>query len=84
MVTLVETGDWVRYGGTVAAGQHLDIDCGSRRVTIGDSPVSKRNLVTSSGSWLAVPPGGGSVAVTADAVTVDSVLSVWSYEGAWS
>lgn len=84
MLSLVETGDWVRYGGTVPAGQHLDIDCANRRVTIGDNPISKRTLVTSSGAWLAVPPGGGSIAVTADATSSASTLSAWSYEGAWS
>ena len=84
MLSLVETGDWVRYGGTVPAGQHLDFDCANRRVTIGDSPVSMRNLVTASGSWLAIPPGGGSIAGTADATTGDAQMSVWSYEGAWS
>lgn len=82
-VSLVETGDWVRYQGTVPAGQHLDIDCANRRVTVGDSPISVRNKVTSYGSWLAVPPGGGSVAVTADSAGSGSLLSVWSYEGAW-
>lgn len=83
VVSLVETGDWVRYDGTIPAGQHLDIDCANRRVTIGDSPVSVRGRVSSSGSWLAVPPGGGSVAATGDAAGAGSLLSVWSYEGAW-
>ena len=85
MVSLVETGDWVRYAGTIPAGQHLDIDCASRRTTIGDSPVSVRSKVTSSGLWLAVPSGGSaSIAVTADSAGSGSLLSVWSYEGAWS
>ena len=84
MVSLVETGDWVRYDGTVPAGQHLDIDCGLRRVTVGDNPVSVRDNVSSSGLWLAVPPGGASIAVTADSTSGASTLSVWSYEGAWS
>jgi hypothetical protein len=84
VVSLVETGDWIRYGGTIADGQHLDIDCANRRVTIGDTPVSVRSKVTSYGSWLAVPPGGGSVAVTADTAGANSALSVWSREGAWS
>jgi hypothetical protein len=84
VVTLVETGDWVRYNGTVPAGQHLDINWGNpRRVTIGDNPVSVRHLVTFSGNWLAVPVGGGSMTFSADTADPDSALTVWGYEGAW-
>lgn len=83
-VTLVETGASVRYGGTVPAGQHLDFDLANRRVTIGDNPVSVRTAVTSSGDWLAVPPGGGSITWTADAADPAAMLTVWGYEGAWA
>jgi hypothetical protein len=84
VVTLVETGDWVRYNGTVPAGQHLDINWGNpRRATIGDNPVSVRHLVTFSGNWLAVPAGGGSMTFSADTTDPDSALTVWGYEGAW-
>jgi hypothetical protein len=84
LVTLVETGDFVRFNGFVAAGQHLDINWGvPRRVTLGDNPVSVRHLTSSSGNWLAVPVGGGSIAYSADDADPAAVLSVWSYEGAW-
>ena len=83
-LSLVETGDSVRYNGTVAAGAHLDIDCANHRVTIGDNPVSVRRWVSAVGNWLAVPPGGGSVAATADSAGASALLSVWSYEGACS
>ena len=84
-LTLVETGDFIRYNGVVAPGQHLDINWGvPRRVTIGDNPVSMRHKVTFSGNWLAVPVGGGSIAYSADDADPTAVLSVWSYEGAWS
>jgi hypothetical protein len=83
VVTLNETGDQIRFGGTVAAGQWLDIDLASRRVLLNGS-VSVRSKVTSSGSWLAVPPGGGSISWAADAADPAALLSVWSYQGAWS
>lgn len=82
VVTLVETGDWVRYGGTVAEGQWLDVDCANRRVLL-NGQVSVRQRVSSSGSWLAVPPGGGSLSWTADAATT-ATLGVWGYQGAWT
>ena len=82
LVTLVETGDWVRYGGELAAGQWLDIDCANRRVLL-NGRVSVRQQVTSSGSWLAVPVGGGSVSWTDDGGNENASLSVWGYEGAW-
>lgn len=84
VVSLVETGDTVRFNGVIAAGQHLDINWGTpRRVTIGDNPVSMRHKVTYSGNFLAVPVGGGSISYSADDADPAAVLSVWSYEGAW-
>lgn len=84
VVSLVETGDTVRFNGTVGPGQHLDINWGTpRRVTVGDNPVSMRHKVSFVGNWLAVPVGGGSIAYSADDADPTAVLSVWSYEGAW-
>ena len=86
-VTLVETGDTLRFNGTVAAGQWLDIDTANRRVLLRgsqDSPgVSQRHLVSASGRWLAIPVGGGSLRWTADAADPAASLSAWGYEGAW-
>ena len=82
-ITLVETGDWIRYAGTVAAGQWLDFDLANRRVLL-NGQVSVRTAVSSSGAWLAVPPGGGSISWTADAADPAAQLSVWGYQGAWT
>ena len=82
-VTLVETGDWVHFEGTVTAGQWLDFDLANRRVLL-NGQVSVRTAVSSSGAWLAVPPGGGSISWTADAADPAASLSVWGYEGAWT
>jgi hypothetical protein len=82
-VTLVETGDWVHFDGTVAAGQWLDFDLANRRVLL-NGQVSVRPKVSSSGAWLAVPPGGGSISWTADAADPAASLSVWGYQGAWT
>ena len=84
VVTLVETGDVVRFKGAIAAGQHLDINWGTpRRVTLGDNAVNMRHKVSYTGNWLAVPVGGGSISYTADDANPAALLSVWSYEGAW-
>lgn len=83
VVTNVTTGAWVRYNGTVPAGQWVDFDLAARRVLL-RGQVSVRRLVSSSGDWLAVPRGGASLAWTADAADPAALLSVWGYEGAWS
>ena len=83
VVTLNETGDWVRFNGSLGAGQWLDFDLANRRVLL-NGQVSLRQFVTSSGRWLMVPPGGGSVSWAADGADPAATLSVWSYEGAWS
>ena len=83
VVTLQETGDQIRYAGTVAAGQWLDIDPGRRRVLL-NGLVSQRHLVTFVGNWLAVPVGGASTIWTADTADPAATLSVWSFQGAWS
>jgi hypothetical protein len=82
-VSMVETGAWVRYGGTLLAGQWLDFDMANRRVLL-QGQVSVRQLVSSSGDWLAVPVGGGSVAWTDDGGDPAAKLSVWGYEMAVS
>jgi hypothetical protein len=60
----------------------VDIDCGNRRVLLnGQSSIMR--FVTYSGNWLAVPPGGASMSITADAADPAAGMSVWHYEGAW-
>jgi len=83
VVTLVESGAWVRYTGSLLAGQWLDIDLANRRVLL-QGQVSVRQKVSSGGDWLAVSPGGGSVTWSADTADPAALLSVWSYEGSWS
>ena len=83
VVTLVESGAWVRYNGSLLAGQWLDWDMANRRVLL-QGQVSVRQRVTSSGNWLAVPVGGGSVVWTADTADPAALLSVWGFERAVS
>jgi len=83
VVTLVESGAWVRYNGSLLAGQWLDLDMVNRRVLL-QGQVSVRQNVSSAGDWLSVPPGGGSVTWSADTADPAALLSVWSYEGSWS
>jgi hypothetical protein len=79
VVTLVESGAWVRFTGSLLAGQFLDLDMANRRVLL-QGKVSVRQNVSSSGDWLAVSPGGGSVTWTADTADPAALLSVWAYE----
>jgi hypothetical protein len=83
VVTLVESGAWVRFTGSLLAGQWLDLDMANRRVLL-QGQVSVRPQVSSSGNWLAVSPGGGSVTWTADTADPAALLSVWAYEMAVS
>lgn len=83
VVTLVETGAWVRYNGSLLAGQWLDLDMANRRVLL-QGQVSVRQRVSSSGNWLAIPVGGGSITWTADTADPAALLSVWGYERAMS
>jgi hypothetical protein len=81
-VSMVETGDSLRYNGTLAAGQWLDIDTANRRVLL-NGQVSVRHLVSVTGRWLGVPVGGGSLTWTADAADPAATLSAWAHESAW-
>lgn len=83
VVTLVESGAWVRYNGELLAGQWLDWDMANRRVLL-QGQVSVRQRVSSSGDWLAVPVGGGSIVWTADTADPAALLSAWGYERAVS
>lgn len=82
VVTLNETGDTIRFNGSIDAGQWLDIDCARRRVLL-NGGASRRYAVATSGSWLAVPVGGGSASLGADSVGSSTLMSIWSYESAW-
>jgi hypothetical protein len=83
VVTLVESGAWVRFTGSLLAGQWLDLDMANRRVLL-QGQVSVRQNVSSSGDWLSVPVGGGSVTWSADGADPAALLSVWAYEMAVS
>lgn len=83
VVTLQETGAWVRFTGSLLAGQWLDWDMANRRVLL-QGQVSVREQVTSSGNWLAIPVGGASIVWTADTADPAALLSVWGYERAVS
>lgn len=82
VITVNETGEWVRYGGTVLAGQWLEVDCGSRRVLL-NGTVDVTYRVSSSATWPSVPPGGASVSIAADSADASASLTVFGYEGAW-
>lgn len=83
VVALVETGAWVRYNGSLLAGQWLDWDMANRRVLL-QGQVSVREKVTSSGNWLAIPVGGASIAYTADTADPAALLHVFGHERAVS
>jgi hypothetical protein len=82
VITLNETGDWVRYKGSLAAGQYLDIDCANRRVLL-NGQVSVSPKVSFSGRFLGIPVGGGSLSWAADSNGANALMSVFAREGAW-
>ena len=82
VVTLVESGAWVAFNAFLSSGQWLDFDLANRRVLL-NGQVSVRALVSFYGDWLSVPPGGGSIAWTADSAYTSAKLSVWGFEGAY-
>lgn len=83
VVTLAETGAWVRIGRTIESGQWVDLDLGLRRVLL-NGQVSIRSQVTFSGNWLGVPPGGASMSWAADTADPAALLHCWSHESAWN
>jgi len=84
VVSMPETGAWVRINGTIPAGQYVDLLMAERRVLLHGTISIRHWPVTSSGDWLAVPPGGASITWTDDGGSGAALLSVWGTEGAWS
>lgn len=82
VITLNESGDWVRINRTISAGQWLDIDFANRRVML-NGLVSLAGNVTFSGRWLAVPVGGGSISWVADTADPAALLTINAFEGAF-
>jgi len=82
VATMVESGSWVRYGGSLLSGQWLDFDLANRLVLL-NGRVSVRQSVSFSGDWLAVHPGGGSIVWTDDSGSAGALLSVWGSEGVY-
>lgn len=82
VITCNETGDSLRYAGTLAAGQYLDIDCGVRRVLL-NGFTSQAGRCTWSGRGLGVPVGGASFSWAADSSNPAATLSIFAREGAW-
>jgi hypothetical protein len=82
VVTVNETGDWVRFNGSLTAGQWLEIDCQNRRVLL-NGQVSQAAKVTFSGRWLVIPVGGAGMSFDADTADAASLLSIYACEGAY-
>ena len=81
----LDTGEWLRFNGSLAADQWLDIDLPNRRVLL-NRQASRRQFVTTSygSSWLGVPPGGARMSWAADNTNSTARFSVWAYQGAWA
>ena len=82
VVTVNETGDWVRFNGSLTAGQWLDVDCQNRRVLL-NGQVSQAARVSFSGRWLVIPVGGAGMSYDADTADAASLLSIYACEGAY-
>lgn len=83
VVRLVESGASVRYNGSIPAGTWLDVLCADRLVLL-RGQVSHRHLVSFTGDWLSVPPGGGTVSWSADSFGPGHSLTIFGTEGAWA
>lgn len=81
----LDTGEWLRFNGSLTADQWLDIDLPNRRVLL-NGQASRRQFVTTSygSSWLGVPPGGARMSWAADNTNSTARLSVWAYQGVWA
>ena len=84
VVTLMETGAWVRINGAILAGQWVDMDMANRRVLLQGQVSIRHWPVTFSGNWLAVPVGSGSITWTADTADPAALLHVFGHERAVS
>jgi hypothetical protein len=83
VVTVNETGDWVRIGRDITSGQWLDIDCAERSVLL-NGQLSLAADVTFSGHWLGIPKGGASMTFNADSADSSALLGIYGTEGAYS
>lgn len=81
-LTLSETGDTLALTFAIPDGQWVDINAGKPREVLLNGLVSLRHLTSITGNALAVPVGGGSLTVGADAFTAAHSVSVWGYERA--
>jgi hypothetical protein len=81
----LDTGEWLRFNGSLAADQWLDLDLPNRRVLL-NGQASRRQFVTTSygSSWLGVPAGGARLSWAADNTNDTARFSVWAYQGAWA
>jgi hypothetical protein len=82
LITQPDTGDWLRYTGTLLAGQWLDIDCGNRSVLI-NGQISHAHKVEFSGRWLVTPPGGAGLMFTASGTSGATSMDIVANEGAY-
>lgn len=82
VITQNESGDFIRIAYNLLAGQWIDVDLGNRRVLL-NGQISLRNVTTFGGTWLAIPPGGGSISWTADGADPAAQLTVHGFEGSW-
>jgi len=82
-VRCLETGDVLRFDGTLLAGQWLNVDGRERHVTFGRNLDDVRYLADVTGNWLAVPPGGATFTFDGDTADPAASLDVLGWEGAW-
>jgi hypothetical protein len=67
------------YGGDIAAGDWLDLDCDAHTAYY-NGTASRRSLVT--GAWPSLPPGASNLAFRAGAYSAAATLTV-TYRSAW-
>lgn len=71
---------WVKYTGTVAAGQTLQIDAGDFSATVaGGSVANKITWNAAQARWMVIPRGGNTLTVSADAINNTPTVTVAFY-----
>lgn len=76
-----DTGDELRLGLTVEAGQYVDIDTAARTVLLMGT-ASRRSIASVTGEWLPVAPGVGTLKFGAD-VYDPAALATVAVRSAW-
>jgi hypothetical protein len=82
----VNSCDWT-YGGTVAAGQSLIVDCGAKSIknnAVDDYANLTLNAGHTVGDWIQIEPGDNTVTINYSGNAGADAVVTWDYYDAWA